>query len=129
MAASLESRLPLLDYRLVDAVFQIPSRIKLKNGELKYIFKKVVGTLLPKEIVNRRDKKGFPTPINRWLKRELRNWSREIILDKKTLERGIFERKALEKIVDSISDYSRNIWGIINLELWFRTFIDKNTWI
>ncbi|WP_457641502.1 asparagine synthase (glutamine-hydrolyzing) [Persephonella sp.] len=125
MAAGLESRVPILDYRIVENVFRIPSHIKLKDGELKYLFKQVIKHYLPHEIVARRDKKGFPTPLNRWMKKDLNSWIKDILSDKRTLERGIFDRKFIEKLVESSSEYSRNLWGVLNLELWFRNFIDR----
>ncbi len=125
-AANMETRVPLLDHRLVEHAFKIPSHIKLKNGELKYILKRAASDVLPASILERRDKKGFPTPFNRWMKKDLNDWINDILTDKRTRERGLFEKELLDKVVGLSSEYSRTLWGILNLELWFRTFIDNN---
>ncbi|MGD9807399.1 MAG: asparagine synthase (glutamine-hydrolyzing) [Deferribacterales bacterium] len=125
MASSIESRVPLLDHRIAEFIFNLPMDIKFKNGELKYFFKKAIKNILPDEVLNRKDKKGFPTPLNIWLKGPLNDWVKEILNDKRTKERGIFERKSLETMVESEGMFNRSVWGVLNLELWHRQFIDK----
>jgi len=125
MANALESRVPLLDYRIVEFVATIPSHIKFKNGITKYLPKKIFKNIVPDFILERKDKKGFPTPTNFWFKTTLNTWVKDLLSDKKTLERGIYEKKELLKLVDGSSKFSRSLWGVINLELWHRRFIDK----
>ncbi len=125
MALSLESRVPLLDHRLVEMVFRIPSDLKLRDGQLKYIFKRTVEPWLPRKILQRKDKRGFPTPLNKWFKTCLKEWLTDLLTDRRTLNRGIFNRDKLLKLVETTGEYSRSLWGIVNLELWFRTFIDS----
>lgn len=124
MAVSLESRVPLLDYRIVEYAAGIPPEIKVKNGNMKYILKKAVRGLLPDEIIERNDKKGFPTPINVWFKGKLSGYLKNILLDERTLSRGLFDRKALSGLLSSKVDNSWTLWALLNVELWFRTFID-----
>ena len=69
MAFSLESRAPLLDYRLVEHAARVPGVLKLKNLEMKHIFREAVKDLLPPSIYKRTDKMGMPTPISRWFTR------------------------------------------------------------
>jgi asparagine synthase (glutamine-hydrolysing) len=66
MASSLESRVPLLDHRLVDLVTSMPPRLKFKGGELKFILKRAMKDLVPKSIFQRKDKMGFPVPLHSW---------------------------------------------------------------
>ncbi len=85
--------------------------------------------LLPKEIINRK-KIGFTTPINHWLRKELRPWVEDIIFSSKCRQRGMFDHKYLRILVDDHVSGVRNnwkaIWAVINFELWFRVFFDGN---
>ncbi|RLI48155.1 MAG: asparagine synthase (glutamine-hydrolyzing), partial [Candidatus Thorarchaeota archaeon] len=124
MANSLESRVPFLDHRIVQLMATIPPIIKFKNGEMKYLLKKAVKNFVPKEILNRKDKMGFPVPLNKWFRKELKNFILDVLTDRKTIERGIFKRRAIEDILNKQTKFGRVIWGILCLELWFRKFID-----
>jgi asparagine synthase (glutamine-hydrolysing) len=125
MSVSLESRVPLLDRRIVDLVTTIPPRMKFKGAEMKYLLKRAVGDLLPKKILQRKDKMGFPVPLHLWAKNEAGTFFRDILFSKNCRERGLFNHEEIEKLVDNESAFGRRLWGIINLELWFQTFIDS----
>ncbi|ATF15956.1 asparagine synthase (glutamine-hydrolyzing) [Brevibacillus sp. HB1.4B] len=124
MAWGLESRVPLLDHRIAELMASIPPAIKFKGGQPKYLFKKVIKNHIPDEVFNRKDKMGFPVPLNLWYKDALLPFVREILLDKKARERGIFQTDALEKAISNEKDFGRVTWGALCLELWFKTFID-----
>lgn len=125
MANSLESRVPLLDYRIIEFAATIPANIKFKDGISKYLLKKAFKNIVPDNVLSRKDKKGFPTPTNLWFKTSLNGWVKELLLDKKTLERGLYEKNELLNLVDGNSKFNRSLWGVINLELWHRCFIDS----
>ena len=125
MAHGLESRVPLLDHRIIEFVATIPAHIKFKNGITKYLPKKIFKNIVPDSILERKDKKGFPTPTNLWFKTTLNDWVKDLLTDKKTLERGLYEKEELLKLVDGSSQFNRSLWGVINLELWHRRFIDQ----
>lgn len=125
MAVSLESRVPLLDRRIVDLVASMPPMIKYKGGRSKYIFRQVVRNIVPYEIYDRTDKMGFPVPLKEWFSGPLKDFMYDILLSKKTCERGIFRKEALSELLISKQPYGRALWGALNLEFWFRTFIDK----
>ncbi len=125
MANGLESRSPLLDYHIIEFVAKIPPHIRFKNGTMKYLLKKVGENIIPGSIIKRKDKKGFPTPINLWFKSTLRDWVKDILSDRRTIERGIYNKKNLLKLVEETTTFERTLWGIINLELWFRRFLDR----
>ncbi len=78
MAASIESRTPLLDYRLVELALRIPADLLFERGEPKPLLRRAVSSWLPSDVVNRRDKKGFPTPLHWWRERPA---LRELVLD------------------------------------------------
>jgi asparagine synthase (glutamine-hydrolysing) len=130
MAFSIESRTPFLDYRLVEFLFQLPFDYKIRNGITKYILRKAMEGKMPNEIVNRKDKKGFPTPVDVWFKRELKENAKALLTSASFKGRGIFDQKkvlhVLEEHCQGKIDYSWHIWRWINLEFWFQRFIDKS---
>jgi asparagine synthase (glutamine-hydrolysing) len=129
MAFGLESRLPFLDYRIVELIATVPPGIKFKGGRLKSIFRETIRNILPIKILNRKDKMGFPVPINNWFKNKLRDYIYDILLSKQALNRGFYKYKFIEDILTNKSPYNRIIWGYLCLELWFKTFIDNNNYI
>lgn len=124
MAVSIESRVPLLDRRIVDLVAQMPPSMKFKGGEMKYPLKKAVGDYLPSNILNRKDKMGFPVPLHLWAKKEARDFIHDILLSQKSRERGIFNITKVENLISDEKAFGRQLWGVLCLELWFQTFID-----
>lgn len=124
MAVGLESRLPLLDYRLMELVATIPPVIKFQSGKSKNILKQAVKNHVPDEIINRKDKMGFPVPLNEWYQKDLNGFIKEILLDPRTANRGYYNVTEIEKILSKQTKFSRVMWGLLCLELWFREFID-----
>ncbi|MBF0339625.1 MAG: asparagine synthase (glutamine-hydrolyzing) [Magnetococcales bacterium] len=126
MAVSLESRVPLLDTRLASLAASIPPRIKYKNGEMKAIFRQSVRNLLPRSVLNRKDKMGFPVPLNEWWQTGIiREFVTDILLSERCLTRGVFNRESLSRTLNAADfRFDRQIWGALSLELWFRQFFD-----
>ncbi len=128
MATSLEARVPFLDHKLIEFVTQMPSELKLKGLETKYILKKAMEGIVPKEILYR-EKQGFGVPINEWINVQLKERILETLGDKRTLERGYFEPKYIQNLLDEHArgrrDHSHSLWIILMLELWHREFVDK----
>lgn len=128
MANSLELRVPLLDHKVLEFAASLPDRQKLNGLTTKYIFKKILKNRIPNEIIKRK-KAGFPIPYTGWL---YKNKSRvlDILLDRRTLERGIFNKQALQSLLISkwehTGRYSSEIFNLLTLELWHRRFIDKS---
>ncbi len=127
MAVSLESRVPLLDRRMVELVASMPPRMKFRGAEMKYILKKATKDLLPPRILERKDKMGFPVPLHIWARNRVREFFRDILLSSPCRERGIFNPAELEKLIENEEAFSRRLWGAVNIELWFRCFIDKHS--
>lgn len=127
MANSLETRSPLLDYRLFELIQSIPGKFKLDEGETKYILKKFALRYLPYDIVYRK-KQMFTVPVGEWFKTNLKDYLIDIIKSDSLKSREIFSEEYLNKILyDHISgekDYTRELRAIVNLELWFRIFQD-----
>jgi asparagine synthase (glutamine-hydrolysing) len=125
MASSLESRTPLLDYRIAELVASMPAPVKFKNGEAKHILKAAVRRIIPEEILLRKDKMGFPVPLTEWLCGPLKDFVGDILLGETARQRGLYDLSSVEVILNQERKFDRRIWGLLNLELWFRTFIDK----
>ena len=121
----LEVRVPLLDHKLVEFVSSLPSDLKVKGMNLKYIFKKVLRGFLPDEILDR-PKAGFHVPVPRWLKGELKDLVGEFLSKRALKKQGIFEPefvgKMVEEQIEGKEDWSRNIWGILMFCLWEKNF-------
>lgn len=126
MAASLESRVPLLDHRVVDLVTSMPAPLKFKGAELKYALKRAIGDILPPRILHRKEKMGFPVPLHLWTRRRAREFISDTLLSDACRARGIFDAEAVEKLLSGERAFGRRIWGLLNLELWYRQFIDFN---
>jgi asparagine synthase (glutamine-hydrolysing) len=124
MAHSLESRVPLLDYRLVELAATMPARLKFEGGQLKYLLKRAAGDLVPPAVLARKDKMGFPVPLQRWFRGNSRDFVCDILLSERARQRGIFDPAAVEAQLDVERPFSRQVWGLLNLELWFQQFID-----
>ena len=128
MAHGLESRVPFLDHPLVEFLATIPANIKFKNGELKRLLKNTFSSRIPHSILNRKDKMGFPVPLNKWLKDggPARNFIGDILGSKKARNRPYLAKSfSIDSILDSDSLYGRNLWALLSLELWQNQFIDK----
>ncbi|RMH35845.1 MAG: asparagine synthase (glutamine-hydrolyzing), partial [Gammaproteobacteria bacterium] len=127
MSVSLESRVPLLDYRIVELLATIPPNIKFAGGRMKHLFKKAVKNFVPEEVYNRQDKMGFPVPLQQWFRGEAREFVRDTLLSKAARERGLYNMQAVENAIHEEGNYGRVIWGLLCLELWHRAFIDEAT--
>jgi asparagine synthase (glutamine-hydrolysing) len=128
MACSLESRVPLLDYRLVELVTSMPPVMKFRGGELKYILKRALGSLLPPAVQARKDKMGFPVPLDLWLSGPARSFVADVLCSEACRTRGIFAPKEIERLLAGPGEarFGRRLWGLLNVELWHREFIDAH---
>jgi asparagine synthase (glutamine-hydrolysing) len=127
MAHSLESRAPLVDYRVVEFAASLPARMKLKGRSLKYLLKKVAGRYLPPELI-RRKKQGFGFPLALWMRSELAPFVRNVVRESRLVRGGTFEASYMEKLVEEHiagrSDHNFRLWILINLEFWYRLYVE-----
>ena len=130
MACSLEARVPLLDHRLVELAFQIPSRFKISGSSLKRILKRAVRDLVPASVL-RKSKHGFAVPIDPWFRGELKNFTFEVLLDGRTRQRGYFNTEYIERLwrehVGGRHVWTDHLWALLNFELWHRVYLDHET--
>jgi asparagine synthase (glutamine-hydrolysing) len=125
MAVSLESRVPLLDHRIVELVASMPPMIKYKGGRSKHIFRAVARNIVPQQILARQDKMGFPVPLNHWYKHGVvRDFARDILTGTRARQRGFLDTNRVASLLDEERAYGRTVWGLVSLELWMQTFLD-----
>jgi asparagine synthase (glutamine-hydrolysing) len=128
MAHGLEARSPLLDHEFMEFAATLPSELKLRGTETKHIFKRAVRPLLPPDIIDR-PKKGFSVPLSVWFRHELKEMAYDLLLDTRATQRGYFRpaavRRLLDEHVSGIRDWSDQLWNLLMLESWHRTFIDE----
>ena len=126
MAASIESRVPFLDHKLVEFTSTLPERLKLRGWTTKYVLRQSMKGLLPETIISR-PKMGFPVPIGKWFREQYHSVVDEYVLSKRALERGFFDQEFVRTMVkrhDAGEDHSERLWALVNFEMWQRRFID-----
>jgi asparagine synthase (glutamine-hydrolysing) len=125
MLVSLEARVPMLDHKLIEFSATIPNNFKIRNGETKYLLKKIAEKYIPKDVIYR-PKRGFAIPLSKWIKKEWKDMTIELLLSKKSQERRIFNQLFIEKIVkehmSGNRDHGGSIWTLMLLELWLRKY-------
>jgi asparagine synthase (glutamine-hydrolysing) len=130
MAFSIEARVPFLDYRVVQLGLAVPYWAKIRGWETKVILRDAMRDILPQSILERRDKKGYPTPLAMWLREGLMPRTREILLSPEARGRGLLVPSAVETLLDDHeqgrADNHWEIWRLLTLELWYRTYIDSS---
>lgn len=127
MAVALETRAPLLDYRLAEFMARVPAGLRFRNGTKKYLLKRAMAGLLPEEILSR-SKMGFGVPLQHWFRRESADFARDVLLSPTAQERGLFRRREVERILEAHAggrNFSGKIWALLFFELWCRAWIDR----
>lgn len=127
MAASIESRVPFLDHKLVEFTVRLPERLKLRRGwTTKYILRRAMKDVLPDEILTRK-KMGFPVPIGKWFRGEFQSIVNEYVLGERAMARGVFDPTFVRDLVSrhmAGENHSERLWALVNFEMWQRRFMD-----
>jgi asparagine synthase (glutamine-hydrolysing) len=127
MAASIESRVPFLDHKLVEFTARLPERLKLRGWTTKYVLRRAMKGVLPEAILTR-PKMGFPVPLGAWLRGRHRNILDEYVTSERARVRGIFDADFVTRVVgEHVSgerDHSERLWTLVNFEVWLRRFFD-----
>ncbi len=124
MSVSLESRVPLLDHRILELVTRMPPTTRFKGGDTKRVFREAVRQLLPQVVFERRDKMGFPVPLAEWARGPIRDFLADTLLSTRARQRGVYQMDGIERLISHERGFGRQLWGVLCLELWFRAFID-----
>jgi asparagine synthase (glutamine-hydrolysing) len=126
MAASIESRVPFLDHKLVEFTAKMPTEMKLRGGTTKWILREAMKGILPRQILER-PKMGFPVPLGQWLRGDFKHVVEEFVLSERATERRIFDPKFTRELVaahNSGEDRTTQLFRLINLEIWHRQFME-----
>jgi len=127
MAANLEVRVPFLNREMIEMAARMPPRLKLRGLKRKYVLKRALEAVLPKDVVWRK-KAGFGAPIRSWLRGPLRPLISDLLSEETVQRRGIFRPKEVKRVLDANfsgrEDYNLQVFQLLGLELWHRTFID-----
>jgi asparagine synthase (glutamine-hydrolysing) len=126
MATSIESRVPFLDHQFVEFSTRVPDRLKLCNGEGKYIVKKAAEDLLPAEIVYRK-KMGFPTPLRQWLADPRADRLFGILTARDGFLAAYLDSRQVQSLIERQKsgryDATDRLWRLLNLQLWGDMFL------
>lgn len=126
MAESVEMRVPFLDVDLVEFAESLPSSYKIRRGRRKAVEKSAVAPLLPRAIVHRKER-GFVTPIEHWLRTDMRTFARDLLLSDDACSGRLFSRKAVLELLrrheNREFDHTRQIFSLVSFELWARRFL------
>lgn len=126
MAASIESRVPFLDHKLVEFSARMPREMKLRSGTTKWVLREAMKGILPSEILDR-PKMGFPVPIGNWFRGQYKHIVDEFVLGPRAMSRGIFDPAFVRKLVarhNAGEHHDERIWTLLNFEIWQRSFFD-----
>jgi asparagine synthase (glutamine-hydrolysing) len=130
MAHSLESRAPLIDYKVVEFAAMLPANLKLKGNNLKYLLRQVAKRYLPEDITKLK-KQGFRFPLGIWFRTDLKNFLLNLFEQSRFVELGIFDKSYIDQLLDEhISgkiDHNYRIWVLLNLEYWYRMYFEGET--
>ena len=125
MMHGLEARSPFMDHKLIEFSATIPSALKLKRRKRKYLLRKLAASYLPPEILNL-PKQGFGSPINRWLRGELKNLSHTLLKNSLLVKHGYFNQGYIDRLLADHESRKINngnkIWGLVNLETWYQIY-------
>lgn len=127
MANSVELRVPFLDHKFLEFAASLPENMKVRRFTTKYIAKRALRHTVPKEILQRK-KVGFPVPYDVWMRHDLRDWVRDILLDGEAMNRGYFRRSSIEAILEQDCRqhrYPKEVLSLVALELWHRSFLKE----
>jgi asparagine synthase (glutamine-hydrolysing) len=126
MSASLESRVPFLDHKLVEFATRLPESMKLRGWTTTYALRRAMRGVLPPQILTRK-KMGFPVPIGSWFRGRFHRVIEEYVLSERALERGIFNPSYVRELVARHAvgeNHAERLWMLVNFEIWQRRFID-----
>lgn len=128
MAVSLEARSPILDHHMVELAAKIDFDLKVKgygkNAELKYIFKKALEDIVPKENLYR-EKRGFSIPLSKWFSGDLNKYAKSMLLSKTAHTKKLFNQNEIKRMLSEHSeeiDFGPQLWSLLTLELWFQSY-------
>jgi asparagine synthase (glutamine-hydrolysing) len=129
MLTSLEVRVPLLDQEVVEWATRLPMSWKMRGKQQKYLLRKLAQRVGVPQPALDRPKQGFAVPLVHWIRHELKDLVQSVLLEPRTIQRGYFDRKGIDRLLDEHfrgrRDHSSGIWRLLIFELWHRNFLER----
>ena len=124
MYFSLETRAPFLDRELIDYAFNLPLEFKIRNGESKWVLRKILEKYIPKDFFDR-PKQGFAIPISEWMRSDLRDWTEDMLADDILDAHGLFNKNKIGKIkrehLEGHYNHEHKLWSIVQFNQWYES--------
>lgn len=132
MSVSLETRIPLLDRRIIEFAWSLPLSFKQRRGHGKWLLRQMVYQYVPQSLLER-PKQGFAAPVEEWIRGELRPWAEELLAETSLRQNGVFyERKVRQKWTEHVSrkrNWGRPLWNVLMLQSWLEAQRTQTTTI
>jgi asparagine synthase (glutamine-hydrolysing) len=129
MGVSLETRIPLLDHRVVELAWRLPLSMKIRGGTSKWVLREVLFKHVPRKLIER-PKKGFSIPIGQWLRGPLRAWAESLIARDRMEKQGVLEVAAVHKAwhehLSGERNWERKLWTVLMFQVWMAEHCTTN---
>ena len=123
MGASLETRAPFLDHRVVEFAWQLPQHMKIRNGQSKWLLRQLLHQHVPRDLVDR-PKAGFGIPLGDWLRGPLRDWAEDLLCESQLIQEGFLDpRRVRQRWSEHLSgkrNWQESIWAVLMFQAWLR---------
>ena len=127
MAHSIETRVPLLDHKIVEFAATIPPEMNWRDGTTKWVLKQAMRGIVPESILNR-PKRGFAVPLNYWFRNKMEPYLRDVLLGDRAQRRSMFDTRQIDRLLTKHRggrNLDLQLWTLLSFELWARTFLDQ----
>jgi len=128
MGVSLETRVPLLDHRVVEFAWQLPMHQKIRDGRSKWLLRQLLYKRVPRELIER-PKQGFGVPLEQWLRGPLRDWAEDLLSTPRLQSEGLFDASALrQKWTEHLSgrrNWHYQLWDVLMFQAWHTNLSDR----